>query len=211
MDADRKRFDEALRLANIPSDQKELLPIKSFETQKIANQLMAVRRPENYDPFDHAKMSKTTTRASLLRTRGFRQAVIEAYDFQCAVCGLKIHAPDAATWEVEAAHIVPHRALGRDDIFNGLALCGLHHWAFDTGWFTLQDDYKLRVSPQKHRLPADFGKMDGYDFLLALAGKTERIRLPSRREIYPHINALRWHQQFFSVVNNDRKKHESNK
>ena len=188
-------LDEALRLANIPIAEKNLLPIKSYEVQKIAKKLMASRRAENYDPFDRNKKTTTSTRESVLRTRGFRQAIIEAYDFRCAVCGLKISSPDAVSWEVEAAHIVPHRQLGRDDIFNGIALCGLHHWAFDSGWFTLFDDYNVHVSPQVNHLPSDYGKMGGYDFLLTLTGKKQRIFLPGRREIYPHINAIRWHRQ----------------
>jgi len=190
-----KGLDEALRLTNTPSDLKDSLPTKSYEVQKIAKKLVESRRPEDYDPFDRSKKTTTTTREAILRTRGFRQAVIVAYDFRCAVCGLKISSPDSASWEVEAAHIVPHRSLGRDDIFNGLALCGLHHWAFDTGWFTLMDDYNVQVSPQTDRLPSDFGKMDGFDFLQSLAERKQRILLPERQAIYPHINAIRWHRQ----------------
>jgi hypothetical protein len=180
-----KGFDAALRQAHIPRHQKDLLATKSFESQKVAQKLLSAQRPENYEPFDRTKKSTTTTRAALLRTRGFRQAVIEAYDFRCAVCGLKICAPAALTWEVEAAHIVPHRAQGRDDIFNGLALCGLHHWAFDVGWFTLLDDYHVQVSSQRKRLPSDFGKLESFDFLHALADKKQSIHLPRSRAIYP--------------------------
>ncbi|MBN1464780.1 HNH endonuclease, partial [candidate division KSB1 bacterium] len=70
------------------------------------------------------------TRTNLVvafRRRGFRQAITEAYNYECAVCGLKIYSPDFLYWEVEAAHIVPHSSMGKDDIWNGLALCRLHH------------------------------------------------------------------------------------
>lgn len=190
-----KGFDEALRLANIPRDQKSLWPTKSFEVQKIAHKLIAARRPENYDPFDRNKKTTKTTRDAMLRTRGFRQAVIEAYEFRCAICGLKIRSPTMLSWEVEAAHIVPHRVLGRDDVFNGIALCSLHHWAFDAGWFTLMDDYHVQVSTQRNRLPPDWGKMENFDFLQALADKQQLIHLPRSRTIHPHVNALRWHRQ----------------
>ena len=59
---------------------------------------------------------------------------------------MKIYSPNTLYWEVEAAHIVPHRANGKDDILNGLALCRLHHWAFDVGWFTLEENYKFLAS-----------------------------------------------------------------
>ncbi len=43
-----------------------------------------------------------------MQARGFRQAVIEVYDYKCAFCGLKINLLIDSSWEVEAAHIVPH-------------------------------------------------------------------------------------------------------
>ena len=190
-----KGFDEAMRLSNIPSTRKDFLPTKSYEVQKLVNKLIKSPRPENYDPFDKNKKLTKSIRESALRTRGFRQAVIEVYNFRCAVCGLKIISPDSLSWEVEAAHIVPHHSLGRDDILNGIAMCHLHHWAFDAGWFTFFDDYKVQVSPQTNQLPADFGKIGGYNFFEALADKRLKIYLPSRREIHPHPNAIRWHRQ----------------
>ncbi len=141
-----KGFEQALKLSGIPVASRDILPTKSYEVQKIVKKLVESPRPENYNPFDKSKKSTKTTRESILRTRGFRQAVIEAYICRCAVCGLKLNSPDSLTWEVEAAHIVPHRAKGRDDIFNGIAMCHLHHWAFDVGWFTLRDDYKIQIS-----------------------------------------------------------------
>ncbi|HMD53554.1 MAG TPA: HNH endonuclease, partial [Phycisphaerae bacterium] len=170
-----KGFDAALKLCKIPIARKEFLPTKSFEVQKIVKKLNESHRTEDYNPFDKNKKITKTTRESALRTRGFRQAVIEAYSCKCAVCGLKINSPDTLSWEVEAAHIVPHRCKGRDDIFNGIALCRIHHWAFDIGWFTLLDDYRIQASPQLSHLPMDFGKVEGYDFLRAFANKSEEI------------------------------------
>jgi len=190
-----KGFDDALKLCKIPIASKEFLPTKSFEVQKIVKKLTESRRTEDYDPFDKSKKVVKTTRESALRTRGFRQAVIEAYSCRCAVCGLKINSPDTLSWEVEAAHIVPNRYKGRDDIFNGIALCRIHHWAFDVGWFTLLDDYRLQASPQLSNLPLDFGKVEGYDFLWTFANKTKEIHLPGSHEIRPHQNAIRWHRQ----------------
>ena len=190
-----KGFDEALRLCNIPYAQKDFLSIKSYEVQKVVKKLVESQKPANYDPIDRSKRISKTTRESALRGRGFRQAVIQAYDWRCAVCGLKIKSPDSLAWEVEAAHIVPNRALGRDDIWNGVAMCHLHHWAFDAGWFTLLDDYKIQVSSQLRYLPSDFGQIGGYEFLRVLADKRIMICLPDREQIRPHQSALCWHRQ----------------
>jgi hypothetical protein len=190
-----KGFDKALKLCNIPTSEKERLPTKSFEVQKIVKRLIESPKPENYDPFDKDKKIVKTTRASALRNRAFRQAVLEAYNYKCAVCGLKIKSPDSLLWEVEAAHIVPHRSFGRDDVCNGIGLCHLHHWAFDVGWFTVLDDYKVQISPHIDRLPADCGKIESYQFFQAIADGRVRLCLPKRNEIYPHHNAIRWHRE----------------
>lgn len=190
-----KGFDEALKLCNIPAARKDSLPIKSYEVQKVVKKLVESPKPENYDPVDRSKKITKTTRESALRDRGFRQAVIEAYSFRCAVCGLTIKSPDSLSWEVEAAHIVPNRSLGRDDLWNGIALCHLHHWAFDVGWFTLLDNYRIQVSSQICHLPAEFGKMGEYEVIRSLADKTAKVYLPERNEIHPHCNAIRWHRE----------------
>ena len=188
-------FDEALKLLKIPISQKEFLPTKSFEVQKIVKKLNDSPRPENYNPFDKEKKMVKITREAALRTRGFRQAVIEAYDCKCAFCGMTINSPDSLWWEVEAAHIVPHSFKGKDDIWNGLALCRLHHWAFDVGWFTLQNDFTIQVSSQLNSLPDDFGRMGEFDFIRIFSIKKSKIYLPKQREIYPHKNAITWHRE----------------
>jgi hypothetical protein len=190
-----KGFDDALKLCNIPDAEKDFLAIKSYEVEKVVKKLVETRKPEDYDPIDRGKKITRITRESALRSRGFRQAVIESYNCSCAVCGLKIKSPDSLSWEVEAAHIVPNRALGRDDIWNGIAMCRFHHWAFDVGWFTLLDDYKIQISRQVGSLPPDFGQIGSYEFLRAMANKSFAIYLPKSKQTYPHQTAIRWHRQ----------------
>jgi len=191
-----KGFDEALRISDIPTEEKDSLPIKSYEVQKVVKKLIETRRPKNYQPFDTNRKLIKTVRETTVRVRGFRQAVIEIYDFRCAVCGLKINSPDSLCWEVEAAHIVPHGSFGRDDLFNGIALCRFHHWAFDVGWFALLDNYKICVSSKLAALPREFGRVGDYELIRTLTQSRSKIRLPSRQQVYPHINSLSWHRQF---------------
>lgn len=196
-------FDEVLNLLNIPNSQKDFFPVKSYEVQKIVKKLTEAPRAENYNPFDQGKKIVKVTRESILRTRGFRQAVIEAYNYKCAFCGMKICTPDTLSWEVEAVHIVSHNLMGKDDVCNGLALCRLHHWAFDVGWVTLYDDFKIQVSARVNSIPSDFGKMGNYDFIRVLSNKSSKIFLPKSTEIYPHPNSIRWHREniFYHKLN----------
>ena len=187
-------YDKALELFNIPASQKNTLQIKSYEVQKIVKQLNEQSRPDNYNPFETGRKVSRVIRDIKLRNRGFRQAIIEAYECKCAVCGMKMSSPDGTQWEVEAAHIVPHSLNGKDDILNGLALCRLHHWAFDVGWFTLEDNYRVLPSTRIGALAADFGKLGSYDCFRNLINGVGAISLPKNTEIYPHQNSIQWHR-----------------
>jgi hypothetical protein len=187
-------YDQILKILHLPSTQKEILPIKSYEVQKIVKKIYARERQENYNPFENKKVVKITREAKL-RSRAFKQAIKEAYDFKCAVCGMKICSPNASLWEVEAAHIVPHSVNGKDDVLNGLALCRLHHWTFDVGWFTLEDDFRIRASRKIKDLPDHFGKLENYDFMGQLSREHLMIFLPEDQDAYPHPNAIKWHRE----------------
>ena len=188
-------YDRALELLNIPASQKDRLQVKSYEVQKIVKKLNEQSRPRDYNPFDTGKKVSRVTKDITLRNRAFRQAIIDAYECKCAVCGMRISSPDGTQWEVEAAHIVSHSRNGRDDILNGLALCRLHHWAFDVGWFTLEDNYCVLPSKQIGALPTNFGKMGDYNFFKDLVTGFGAISLPKNTEIYPHQNSIRWHRE----------------
>ncbi|MDY0026757.1 MAG: HNH endonuclease [Lentimicrobium sp.] len=188
-------YDKTLELLKIPTNQKEFLSIKSFEVQKLVNKAKNIQNPEIYDPFDNHRIKKTVTRELSLRSRVFRQVVIESYDYRCSVCGLKINSPDKKYWEVEAAHIVPHSARGKDDIWNGVALCRMHHWAFDVGWFSLTDDFKILISPKYEGISDNYGKIVNFDFLNNAIVPNKHIFLPEIKSLSPHKISIKWHRE----------------
>ena len=188
-------YDNILQLLNISLDQKEILPIKSYEVQKIEKNICEQSRPENYNPFENNKKINKVTQDIKLRNRGFRQAVIESYDFKCAVCGMKMCSPSTLKWEVEAAHIVPHSSKGKDDILNGMALCRLHHWTFDVGWFAIDDNYKIIISKKIKLLPPDYGRIGDFNFIDHISKGDVMISLPKNQKIHPHHNSLKWHRE----------------
>jgi putative restriction endonuclease len=72
----------------------------------------------------------------------FRQRVIRAYQDRCALCSLRHREL------LDAAHIIPDTDPDGDPIVsNGVALCKLHHAAFDRFFFAIRPDYTVRVSP----------------------------------------------------------------
>jgi putative restriction endonuclease len=119
------------------------------------------------------------------RSQGFRRAIVVAYDYICATCGIRVLTNDGQTIVV-AAHIVPHYQSHNDDPRNGVALCQSCHWAFDRGMMTIVPDrFTVKLSPQLRN--ADL--MVGY--FGNLRGKT--IVLPRSEKMYPHEIALDWH------------------
>jgi putative restriction endonuclease len=75
-----------------------------------------------------------------LHQRSFRERVIAAYQNQCALCKLK-HIE-----LLDAAHITPdNEERGEPIISNGLALCKIHHAAFDQNILGITPDYIIKV------------------------------------------------------------------
>jgi len=78
-----------------------------------------------------------------LHQADFRHRVLHAYDCRCAVCGL----PEQSL--IDAAHIVPDsEELGEPVVPNGLALCRLHHGAFDAQLLGVRPDRRIVIADQ---------------------------------------------------------------
>ena len=71
------------------------------------------------------------------RDPAFRDEVLREYQRRCAVCDFDVRLGNELIG-LEAAHIKWHAAGGPDEVANGLALCGLHHKAFDRGALGLE-------------------------------------------------------------------------
>lgn len=79
----------------------------------------------------------------------FRRSVGAAYGDRCAVCGVGMRfARTDVVIGVEAAHLMWFQAGGPDEVTNGLALCALHHRAFDLGAFTVEPGGRILVSSE---------------------------------------------------------------
>jgi len=71
----------------------------------------------------------------------FRAEVLLAYETQCSICRLK-HGE-----LLDAAHIIPDsHERGRAVVTNGLALCKIHHTAYDKKILGITPDYVVKVN-----------------------------------------------------------------
>lgn len=118
-----------------------------------------------------------------VRRSDFSNRVMAAYKDRCCVCEMQLELLDAA-------HIVPVGApLGSDDTRNGLALCKIHHKAYDDGLLGILSDYSVTVSnTQMARLGA-IKKLGGLPIFQA--NLRSAIALPYNRRDHPDPECLR--------------------
>ncbi len=130
---------------------------------------------------DLTRLGKST------RDPAFRQRVLLAYEYSCAVCGFNVRLGNAPV-ALDAAHIQWHQSGGPDIERNGLALCSLHHKLFDRGAFTLvgaDSQYIVKVAQQAH------GTSGFTEWLMRFHDKS--IRRPQSPEYYPRNTFAEWH------------------
>lgn len=128
----------------------------------------------------------------VVRNGAFRKVVVSLYDQRCAFCGLRIISADGQDI-VDGAHIKPFSEFRDDRFVNGLALCKNHHWAFDHGWFGVDDDYRI-VIPQERFMEEAAVESRG---MVAFRG--EAIGLPREGEFRPSLEGLRWHRERWKI------------
>lgn len=114
----------------------------------------------------------------------FRDRIMQAYEYQCAVCGFNVRVGNMLV-ALDAAHIKWHQAGGPDTEENGIALCALHHKLFDRGAFTVSPDLRIQISDRAH------GTHGFTEWLAAYHGK--RLRPPQRPSYYPGATFVAWH------------------
>jgi putative restriction endonuclease len=77
------------------------------------------------------------------RDARFRRKVLTAYGNRCAVCGVQLRLLDAA-------HVLPVEHAGStDDTNNGVALCALHHRAYDRALIAFDPTYTIHVNAKQ--------------------------------------------------------------
>jgi putative restriction endonuclease len=109
----------------------------------------------------------------------FRHRVLTAYSQQCALCRLR-HPP-----LLDAAHIKEDRDGGEPIVPNGVAMCAIHHRAFDNSVLGIRPDYIIEIRDDV------LLETDGPTLLHAIQGvHSSRLTLPKRRPAWPRPDLL---------------------
>ncbi|GII99904.1 putative restriction endonuclease [Sediminihabitans luteus] len=121
----------------------------------------------------------------------FRTRVLLAYNTRCAVCDLKHGSL------LDAAHILPDADdRGIPAVTNGLALCKIHHAAYDQNMLGITPEYRVEISLKL--LEEIDGPMLKYG-LQEMHGRT--INLPRQAAEHPDRDALAERLRVFGTHN----------
>ena len=194
-----KLDDQLFNLLQDTNAQKELIDIlistwfssskKQIEDILIINESLEDSTWNELDTIesgDTDRQPKVYLKKSLFRDAVFRKSVVQVYDYRCVFCRLKVTSSLSQSM-VDGAHIKPFSEFYDNRPDNGLSLCKNHHWAFDRGWFAIDDRYQIIVASDLQE--------DSPHPKLMKEFHGELILLPSLEQYYPRKDALQWHRK----------------
>jgi putative restriction endonuclease len=167
-----------------PEERKRLLQAinLSREAMKYEHLLIA----EASTPYVAKKPKEKKRFKEKVREAGFRHVIMSIYNYTCSVCNMRILTLEGAS-VVDAAHIIPFSVSANDDIRNGIALCKLHHWSFDEGLISIDENYRIMTTPLlSSQRPTEW-------LLTELINR--QIVLPQNESLYPAQEALHYHRE----------------
>lgn len=173
----------------------ELLSVWFSSTNKQIEDILNINQSfqtSTLDELDTIESSNTHRqpkvyfKKSVVREAIFRKSVVHLYNYRCAFCRLKV-TRSLSQSIVDGAHIKPFSEFYDNKVDNGLSLCKNHHWAFDRGWFAIDDRYQILVA-------SDLEEESPHSRLIQ-EFHGELILLPSSEQYYPRIDAIQWHRK----------------
>lgn len=122
--------------------------------------------------------------SSKKRNASFAKEVLANYRYRCCVCGFS-SVFNNIPFGIDAAHVHWHAYGGPSALGNGIALCKVHHWAFDRGVITVKPKtLEIKVSSkfvaQDHSSISILEQLDG-SFISGI------------RKVSPEDKFLEWH------------------
>ena len=111
---------------------------KMFYIALDENVAVLADSPHNYSPLQKQYAQRIVRQR--LHQPQFRVRVLRAYKVRCSICSL------AHGELLDAAHIIADsHDQGAPEVSNGMALCKIHHTAFDQAFLGITPDYKVEI------------------------------------------------------------------
>jgi len=121
-----------------------------------------------------------------VRNADFRRIVPRIYDYRCAVTGRGLQY--GSSYSVEACHIEPFAQRQLCTLYNGIALSPDIHKLFDAHYLTVDEDYRVVLSPQLREI-------SDTPYYSPLHGS--KLWLPVDKALWPRQELLLRHRQGF--------------
>lgn len=131
-------------------------------------------------------LSLVTEEEVFIRSGLFKRYIPQLYQDTCAMTGMRMRSTFRYNF-IDACHIVPFAVTHDDKVSNGIALCPNLHRAFDRGFVSVDEDYRVLVSSH-----IDEDRSHPYS-LKSLEGRP--ILLPSTAQYQPAQENLVWHRE----------------
>jgi len=186
--ANRLKLSEVLIQTYFPKNAQQIKGIQGKDELEDVQLRLLEKGGAVYDASDLKDEERV-----FVRDAAFRRTVVSLYQHQCAVCRLKIVGSNNQTI-VDGAHIKPFAEFRDDRFDNGLSLCKNHHWAFDRGWFSVDDNYRIIVCSDRFEEESPLGLRSLKDF------NGEAILLPNQEAYNPRVEALQWHRSYWQIA-----------
>lgn len=181
-----------LQTAGIVDENGKVIYDREFVKEIVINLNEIYIKTEN-----ELDITKATGR-SADEQRKFREEVLKAYDYKCAITGESIQIDNynnTTTYLLEAAHIIPYSDSGSFSVNNGISLSVQMHRMFDKKLFAFEytEDNDLRVvvtkSEKVHDKTGILEQIDG-----------RIIELPKDENAYPDIDAIEYRRENYLLV-----------
>jgi putative restriction endonuclease len=177
-----------------PTRFRAIFPIYLLDEEPAKSQFVLALTPAQTTVVPGSHLEEAVRRYMVSETKrrlhqpAFASQIMLAYESRCAVCSL------AHRRLLDAAHIIPDsQPDGEPVVPNGLALCKIHHAAYDWNILGIRPDYVVEISQ------AVLDEIDGPMLLHGLQEHNGRplMKLPSRRRERPDPGRLaRRYDQF---------------
>jgi putative restriction endonuclease len=138
-----------------------------------------------------------TTGRSAEEQRKFREEILKAYDYKCAITGesIKIKTYNSTTYLLDAAHIIPYSDSGSFSVNNGILLSVHMHRMFDRKLFAFEytDEGKLKVVISKsEKIKDKTGILNNINNLI--------VNLPNNKKHYPDADAIDYRRNNYLLI-----------
>lgn len=165
------------KLHDFGASTKDIKQLESLIDQTAADSGFVVN-DSDLGQVSGKRKSVTRTLIKKVRDSTFQRRVLNAYGSKCAFCNVQLKL-------IDAAHILPVDVEGSTDYTsNGIALCALHHRAYDNSFVTFNEKYETLISEYKVKHLRNIGHDGGMTQFLA--NLRPMIVLPPTTTDRPH-------------------------